>query len=97
MNDRLIELCIWREARGQTADDWRGVYSVLKNRLAQKYMGANTMAEVILRKYQFSSFNWDDTNSTKFPRMADVAGWQAWSDIPRQCPTYRSAARSGIP
>jgi hypothetical protein len=81
LKDSLIELFIWREARGGTSDDWQGILSVARNRLAASYLGANTLAEVILRKYQFSSFNWNDVNSTKFPRSADVPGWKAWQAI----------------
>ena len=79
--ERLVELCIWREARGASKDARQGVLSVLRNRLAAKWLGATSMAEVILRKYQFSSFNWSDPNSNLWPREGNHADWEAWLDI----------------
>lgn len=63
----LLMLCIWREARGESAIAQLGVAWVIKNRLAlQGWMG-KTYPAVILKPYQFSSFNAGDPNATKFP------------------------------
>ena len=63
----LLMLCIYREARGESPDAQLGVAWTIKNRLAlQGWMG-KTYPAVILKPYQFSSFNAGDPNATKFP------------------------------
>ena len=39
------------------------------------------MAEVVLRPYQFSSFNREDSNSKLWPRKVQAGDWQAWLEI----------------
>jgi N-acetylmuramoyl-L-alanine amidase len=80
-DDSLVAIAIWREARGASRESRLGVLSVLRNRLQAGWLGANTMAEVILKKYQFSSFNWNDPNSSQWPRPGAAADWEAWLDI----------------
>lgn len=63
----LLMLCIWREARGETINAKVGVGWTIKNRLAlQGWMG-KTYPAVILKPWQFLSFNVGDPNATKFP------------------------------
>lgn len=72
----LLALVIWREARGESFLGKRGVGCVVRNRIdAQTYFGHDYQT-VILKPYQFSSFNANDPNSTKWP----VDGDEVWMD-----------------
>jgi spore germination cell wall hydrolase CwlJ-like protein len=63
----LLALCIYREARGEGFLGKRAVGCVVRNRVnAQSYFG-HTYNAVILRPYQFSSFNQNDSNSSVWP------------------------------
>ena len=64
----LMKLCVWREARGEQILGKRGVAHVILNRVnsGQVWMGTSISA-VILKAYQFSSFNPGDPNSTRWP------------------------------
>ncbi len=63
----LLMLCVWREARGEPEDAKLGVAWTIKNRVAlQGWMG-KSCAEVVLKPWQFSSFNASDPNSSKWP------------------------------
>jgi spore germination cell wall hydrolase CwlJ-like protein len=68
----LLELCMWREARGEGSLGKRGVAHVVSNRVKS----GRTWHQVILKPYQFSSFNANDPNSEKWPADDD----QAWID-----------------
>lgn len=71
----LLMLCIWREARGETMEAKEAVGWVIRNRAMKpgsQWYG-NDWEEVILKPYQFSSFNPNDTNATKFPLPNDPA------------------------
>lgn len=71
----LLELCIWREARGERYDGKRGVAHVIINRSLEpswwNYSTAGNLANVILHPYQFSSFNATDPNEHKWPDDSD--------------------------
>jgi spore germination cell wall hydrolase CwlJ-like protein len=73
----LLELCCWREARGEQFDGQRGVCHVIRNRsLVPSWWNghiAGSLSRVILQKYQFSSFNPGDPNETKWPADDDPA------------------------
>jgi spore germination cell wall hydrolase CwlJ-like protein len=62
----LLALCIWREARGEGMLGRRGVGCVVRNRANHGGYGPG-FAGVILKPYQFSSFNVTDPNSTRWP------------------------------
>lgn len=71
----LLALCIWREARGEGMLGKRGVAHVVANRVnANKFFGHDTRT-VILKPYQFSSFNASDPNADKWPEETDPS-WQ---------------------
>lgn len=69
----LVALCIWREAQNQSRIAQLGVLWVMKNRCAMAPAQGfkHTINEEILRPFQFSSFNSNDVNSTKYPRAGD--------------------------
>lgn len=70
----LLMLCVWREARGEPNDAKLGVAWTIKNRVAlQSWMG-RTYPQVILKPFQFTSFNPGDPNAARFPLPpADIA------------------------
>lgn len=74
----LLELAIWREARGESYDGKRGVAHVVRNRVygTTKWWGNGSYRSVILHPYQFSSFLPDDPNADRWPGSGDVA----WAD-----------------
>lgn len=62
----LLALCIWREARGEGMFGRRGVGCTVRNRVGHGGYGSG-YSGVILKHYQFSSFNLSDPNSSKWP------------------------------
>ncbi len=78
----LVALCCWREARAESEEGWRGVLHVIRNRALKPSWWGNGWVDVVLKPYQFSSFNppWHDAktgelridpNATKFPVVGD--------------------------
>lgn len=65
----LLALCVWREARSESYAGKLGVVWVLRNRSAMAPLEGfrHSIDEEILRPWQFSSFNENDPNSTKYP------------------------------
>ena len=79
----LLALCLWREARGQSAACMAGIAAVIRNRAEDpKKRWPRTVSGVILEPRQFSSFNAGDPNAVKFPNNAyggsGVYDWAAW-------------------
>lgn len=75
----LAALCIWRESRGEGLEAKRGVFHVLNNRVKASGFPKD-LTSVVLQPWQFSSFNANDPNATKFPRPNDPGAWVAWKD-----------------
>lgn len=68
----LAALCVWREARGVGLAAMHAVWWVIRNRSNDPgRRWPRSIAGVILQPFQFSSFNHDDPNATKFPLTAD--------------------------
>jgi N-acetylmuramoyl-L-alanine amidase len=68
----LLALCIWREARGEPIEAKRGVAWVVRNRATNpSWWGGPSFSSVILKLWQFSSFNHTDPNATKWPADSD--------------------------
>jgi hypothetical protein len=85
----LLELCVWREARGEPFDGKRGVANVIRNRVysAIKWWG-HDWHSVILHPWQFSSFNAHDPNSALWPKDIDPA----FAECGQACiPVYNGA------
>ena len=70
----LLALCIWREARGEGPVGKLAVGCVIRNRVAAQTFFGHTLQSVILRPYQFSSFNENDPNADKWPEDGE-ADW----------------------
>ncbi len=87
----MMALCIWREARGESAEGKVAVGEVIRNRAEDhKRRWPRSISEVVLQPWQFSSFNlfrmqlqnlkgWTlfkgDPNVKKFPKEDDAA-WE---------------------
>jgi Cell Wall Hydrolase len=56
-DSHILALCIWREARGEMALGQRGVGCVVRNRIEAKSYFGHDYSSVILKPWQFSSFN----------------------------------------
>ena len=68
----LMALCAWREARGCSDEAIRGVLHVIKNRADKPGWWGTDYVSVVLKPQQFSSFNSNDPNATKFPADGDA-------------------------
>jgi N-acetylmuramoyl-L-alanine amidase len=67
----LMTLCVWREARGEGILGKRGVAQVIQNRANDPSWWGHDVRSVILKPWQFSSFNAADPNSEKWPAEGD--------------------------
>lgn len=78
----LLALCIWRESRGEVVAAQRAVAWSIRNRVENPTWWGNDWVSVILKNYQYSSFNHNDPNAVKFPIETDTS-WQscfAWAE-----------------
>jgi len=79
----MLMLCVYREARGELDDAKLGVAWTVKNRLAlQGWMG-KTYPAVITKPFQFSSFNANDPNASKWPDPQTDAAYPACLSMAR--------------
>ena len=67
----ILALCCWREARGEVEDGKRGVAHVIANRVKLGGWQGRDWHSVVLKPWQFSSFNLSDPNNTKWPSDDD--------------------------
>lgn len=74
----LLALAIWREARNQPHEAKLGVGMSIRNRVQHPRWWGRTYNQVILDKWQFSSFDPSDPNSNKFP--SPDLDWNAYLD-----------------
>jgi N-acetylmuramoyl-L-alanine amidase len=71
----LLALAIWRESRGESYATKLCVAWSIRNRVQLPRWWGNTWETVVLKPYQYSSFDRDDPNATKLPSSADPS-WQ---------------------
>jgi spore germination cell wall hydrolase CwlJ-like protein len=70
----LFALCLYREARGEPLlVTKQAVAWVIRNRVNNPRWWGDSYWSVILKPYQFSSFNKTDPNATKWPQENDAA------------------------
>lgn len=76
----LIALCVWREARNQQFEGKLAVAWSIRNRVKApgKHWWGDTFEEVILKPWQYSSFNADDPNAKLIP--GDPAKDRSWDE-----------------
>jgi N-acetylmuramoyl-L-alanine amidase len=77
----LMKLCVWREARGEGILAKRGVAHVIQNRANDPSWWGHDVRSVILKPWQFSSFDAADPNSEKWPAEGDLS----FSDCAEVC------------
>lgn len=70
---QLMELCVYREARGEGMIGKRGVAWVIQNRVSHPSWWGHDMRGVITKPFQFSSFNPGDPNSNVWPQDDEPA------------------------
>jgi spore germination cell wall hydrolase CwlJ-like protein len=75
-SEALLSLCVWREARGEGMLGKRGVAHCILNRVNARSFFGHDVQSVILKPYQFSSFNASDPNADKWPAVDDPS----WMD-----------------
>ena len=75
----LMALCCYREARGEPFDGKRGVCHVIQNRANKPGWWGTSVKEVVLKPFQFSSFNSNDPNSIIWPMDNNPAWTQCLS------------------
>jgi len=74
----LMAMCIWGEARGEPWEGKLAVANVIQNRVNRHSWYGKNHREVILKPYQFSSFNKRDKNRRKmlYPlKYSDLETW----------------------
>jgi spore germination cell wall hydrolase CwlJ-like protein len=84
-------LTVWREARGEPIDGKRAIWAVIKNRVKAGW-GA-TVLQVVTARYQFSCFNRDDPNVTKYPDPKDPAWLECLEAVTTNGPDITSGAK----
>lgn len=72
-NPELLALCCWREARGESLDAKIAQCWSVKNRVEHPAWWGHDWQSVILKPWQFSSFNANDPNAEKWPEDEDPA------------------------
>jgi spore germination cell wall hydrolase CwlJ-like protein len=70
----LLALCIYWEARGEGSNGQHAVAWVIKNRVTRGGWFGKSWAEVILKPYQFSSFNANDKQKFPIPETDPAFG-----------------------
>jgi len=69
----LLPLVAWREAQNQGYAGMLAVAWSIRNRVEHPSWAGDSYPSVILKHYQYSSFNWTDPNSQKEPKAGDSA------------------------
>lgn len=76
----LLALCCWREARNQPKVAQTGQAWTVKNRMVHPGWWGKDYTTVILKPFQYSSFNHNDPNAVKMP-FADDPAWQQCLEV----------------
>lgn len=74
-DSELLALCCWREARGESLDAKIAQCWSVKNRVSNPSWWGHNWHTVILKPWQYSSFNSNDPNNVEWP----VDGSESWS------------------
>lgn len=85
----LVAICCWREARGESLDAKIAQIWSVKNRVLKPGWWGKDWVTVILQPFQYSSFNMQDVNATKWPSTSD----HSWID----CLTAVNRVQNGAP
>ena len=71
----LLPLVVWREAKNQSYEAMIAVAWSIMNRVTRNDWEGHDCPSVILKHYQYSSFNWNDPNSQQFPKDYSDSAW----------------------
>jgi N-acetylmuramoyl-L-alanine amidase len=80
---RLLALCIWREARGTKTEAKFAVGCSIRNRVNHPCWWGKDYRSVILKPWQYSSFNEGDPNETQFPFESELI-WNVCLEIAQE-------------
>lgn len=80
----MLSLCIYREARGESRRGKELVADVIKNRVMD-HRWPDTYTGVITQKLQFSSFNRNDPNAAVWPNESGDTAWEECVDVAVKC------------
>jgi N-acetylmuramoyl-L-alanine amidase len=83
----LLAIVVWREARGESIEAKRAVAWSIRNRVQHPGWWGSGWVGVILKPFQYSSFNHNDVNAVKWPSVDDAS----WND----CMTVANEVYSG--
>lgn len=72
---KVAGLCVWREAQGEKDLARRGVAHSIANRAADPGWWGHDVVSVVLKPFQYSSFNTNDPGHNKWPDTTDTS-WQ---------------------
>ncbi len=77
----LMALAAYREARGESDEAITWVCWVVRNRVEDnvRWNGID-YPTVVLKPYQFSSFNRNDPGYTVWPQSTNAAEWKVWNE-----------------
>lgn len=73
-DSQLLALCCWREARGESLDAKIAQCWSVRNRVDRPGWWGHDWQSVILKPWQYSSFNWNDPNVNRWPED-DSPSW----------------------
>lgn len=88
----MLALCVWREGRGEPFEGKQFIAQTIRNRAKDKKRWPNDIVRVILQPKQFSSFNYDDPQTQKFPFPAD----KTWDECYRAITEMPEIAETGV-
>jgi spore germination cell wall hydrolase CwlJ-like protein len=105
-DDVLLAVTVWMEARGESQDGKVAVAEVILRRAAHRYQSDGTVADAILRAYQFSGWNsaapgralavqLDDADSCVADCIAAVETARGESNLSCGAVIYFNAATAG--
>jgi N-acetylmuramoyl-L-alanine amidase len=77
----LYALCVWRESSNQQPLAQTGVAWTIRNRVEHPGWWGDSYRTVILKPWQFSSFNVSDPNNTRWPEDGD----ESWPQVQAIC------------
>lgn len=108
----LLSMCIWGESRGEGMAGKLGVGCVVRNRVGYQGKYGEGFSGVILKPFQFSSFNAKDLNRAKLLEPLDhdsvdvwqacltaahVVYWGSQSDTTQRAVFYHDVSLAGPP
>jgi cell wall hydrolase len=92
--DMLARMLGWAEGRGEALQAVVGILWSIKNRVQHPHWWGNTLSSVILKKWQYSSFNGNDPNRAEMMDPLKYDTEATWAKI---CLSYEEVFVQGVP